>query len=56
MQKGWLASIRPSDWKDSNENRQRCEFSVASEKLGIPYFYPGLMVIKTFVCLDLACE
>ena len=32
------------------------EFSVSNEKLGISYFYPGLMVIKTIVCLDLTCE
>ena len=56
LQKGWQASIRPSDWKDSKENRQMCEFSVTNEKLGISYFYPDLMVIKTIVCLDLTCE
>ena len=56
LQKGRQASVRPSDWKDSKENRQRCEFSVTNEKLGISYFYPDLMVIKTIVCLDLTCE
>ena len=31
-------------------------FSVTNEKLGISYFYPDLMVIKTIVCLNLTCE